>query len=224
MLPFLALTSRLPFGASNRANNLSSIAMTIGSPTLAIFSLVIMVLNSRWLKRRFARIAYPNTEHAVAVLNNLQESLLRVDTESNGLPLLESLILLPGNDQWWSRGAVALSFTHTWSTMNIASVMWAVLAYIFTITSMDPKSMIGPPIACAWLWLLPLVVGWLHTSPNCDEVVLKQKIASLNQAVFVAVGDSGSTETPIPVKEATGRFVIEVWPPRYRRPALVRGK
>ncbi|KAJ7596010.1 hypothetical protein C8J56DRAFT_1022428 [Mycena floridula] len=217
MLPFLALTAQLPFGATNSADNFSTIALTIGSPTLAIFSLIITVLNSRWLKRRFARISYPNTNYAVTVLINLQQSLLRVETEdSNGCPLLASLIVLPQNDQWWRRGAETLMFTHTWSMVNIATVMWAIIAYLLTVTSMDPKSfkVIGPAVACAWLWLLPLVVGWFQTSPNCDEAMLKLKVAGLNETVYIAVGDKGSTDPPKLVREGAGRFAIEVWPPR----------
>ncbi|KAJ7267903.1 hypothetical protein C8J57DRAFT_1326117, partial [Mycena rebaudengoi] len=219
MLPFLALTAQLPFGATSRADNFSTIAMTIGSPTLAIFSLMITVLNARWLKRRFGRISYPNTNQAVIVLNNLQESLLRVEEGPEGCPLLASLVVLPQNDQWWHRGANALSFTHTWSMSNIATVMWAIVAYILTVSSMDPKAsgslhIIGPAIACAWLWLLPLVVGWMQISPNCDEAKLKKELAMLNEAMFIAVGDSGSTASPALARECTNRFPIEVWPPR----------
>jgi hypothetical protein len=217
MLPFLALTAQLPFGGSNYADNFSTIMLTIGSPTLAIFSLVITVLNSRWIKRRFARITYPNSEQAVTILNNLQQSLLRVEkTSLNGrLPLLASQIVLPQNDQWWQRGEAILAFTHTWSMANIASVGWAVVAYIFTITSMDPASMnvIGPAVACAWLWLLPLVVGWLQTSPNCDEVKLRAKLTSLNQAVYTYVPGNDPAKPSALTLEVTNERAVEVWPP-----------
>ncbi|KAJ7914779.1 hypothetical protein B0H13DRAFT_2324962 [Mycena leptocephala] len=188
MLPFLALTAQLPFGAPNHIDNFSTIMLTIGSPTLAIFSLIITVLNSRWIKWRFEDIVYPNSNHAVVILDNPQESLLRVkQTSRNGrLPLLASKILLLQNDQWWERGAATLEFTHTWTMANIASVGWAIIAYIFTIASMDPSniSVIGPAVACAWLWLLPVVVGWLQTSPNCDEVKLRAKLA-LNKTTYI---------------------------------------
>jgi hypothetical protein len=102
---------------------------------------------------------------------------------------------------------------------NIATVMWAIVAYILTVSSMDPKAsgslhIIGPAIACAWLWLLPLVVGWMQISPNCDEAKLKKELAMLNEAMFIAVGDSGSTASPALARECTNRFPIEVWPPR----------
>ncbi|KAJ7358275.1 hypothetical protein DFH08DRAFT_734997 [Mycena albidolilacea] len=217
MLPFLALTAQLPFGASNYGDNFSTIMLTIGSPTLAIFSLMITVLNSRWIKRRFARISYPNSEQAVIILNNLQQSLLRVEKSTLDCrpPLLASRIVLAKNDQWWQRGAAALTFTHTWSMANIASVGWAVIAYVFTIASMDPTSMkiIGPAVACAWLWLLPLVVGWLQTSPNCDEVKIRTKLASLNQMVYIPGRGNDPAEPPVLAREITDQCAIEVWPP-----------
>ncbi|KAJ6571327.1 hypothetical protein B0H19DRAFT_1022813 [Mycena capillaripes] len=188
MLPFLALTAQLPFGATNHIDNFSTIMLTIGSPTLAIFSLMITVCNSRWIKWRFERITYPNSNHAVIILDNLQESLLRVNkTSLNGRPLLASQIVLPENDQWWQRGAATLAFTQTWSMANIASVGWAALAYIFTIASMDPSNpnIIGPAVACAWIWLLPVVIGWLQTTHNCDEAKIKTKLAALNETRYI---------------------------------------
>ncbi|KAJ6595102.1 hypothetical protein DFH09DRAFT_906266, partial [Mycena vulgaris] len=210
MLPFLALTAQLPFGAPNYADNFSSIMLTIGSPSLAIFSLIITVLNSRWLKRRFAHITYPNSNDAVRILDNLQESLLRVEkTSSDGrLPLLASLIVLPQNDQWWQRGKATLGFTHTWTMANIASVGWAIIAFIFTIASMDPTSLniIGPAIACAWLWLLPLVVGWLQTSPNCDELKLRAELASLNETLYIPEPGNAPSEPQLLAREITDEY------------------
>ncbi|KAJ7898067.1 hypothetical protein B0H13DRAFT_1623304 [Mycena leptocephala] len=186
MLPFLALTAQLPFSAPNRFDNFATIMLTIGSPTLGIFSLMITIFNSRWIKWRFARIAYPNSDQAVIVLDNLQGSLLRVKQRSfdGRLPLLAAQIVLPQNDQWWQRGAATLAFTQTWSISNIASVCWAIIAYIFTIVSANNG--MGFAVACAWIWLLPLVVGWLQTSPNCDEVKLRAKVATLNETAYIS--------------------------------------
>ncbi|KAJ7722944.1 hypothetical protein B0H16DRAFT_345001 [Mycena metata] len=216
LLPFLALTAQFPFGGSSHTDNISTIMLTIGSPTLAVFSLVITVLNSRWIKRRFAQMPYyPNTQQAVTILNNLQESLLRVkSTTSDGrLHLLAPLIVLPENDKWWEHGAAALAFTHTWSMANIASVGWAIIAYIFTIACMDPSSMniIGPAVACAWIWLLPLVVGWLQNSPNCDESQLRKHLTALNEMFYVSVPPPGYGP-PVLADSLTEECAITVWP------------
>ncbi|KAJ7018924.1 hypothetical protein C8F04DRAFT_1149605 [Mycena alexandri] len=222
MLPFLALTAQLPFGAPNHIDNFSTIMLTIGSPTLAIFSLMITILNSRWIKWRFERIRYPNSKEAVIILNNLQQSLLRVKktTLDGRLPFLASQIVIPQNDQWWQRGAATLAFTHTWSIANIASVGWAVVAYIFVIASMDPRSTlnaIGPAVACPWLWLLPVVVGWLQTSPNCDEVQLRAKLAAVNETVYIRRPDDDPVAAPVLSNGITDEYAIEIWP-RHRQP------
>ncbi|KAF7359877.1 hypothetical protein MVEN_00713300 [Mycena venus] len=214
MLPFLALTAQLPFGAPNHFDNFATIMLTIGSPTLAIFSLMITIFNSRWIQWRFERIAYPNSNLAVIVLDNLQESLLRVKQRSfdGRLSLLASQIVLPQNDQWWQRGAATLAFTHTWSMSNIASVGWAIIAYIFTIASMTPSTGmdgIGFTVACAWLWLLPVVVGWLQMSPNCDEVKLRAKVAALNETAYICRSGDDPAALPVLAYELTDEHAIE---------------
>jgi hypothetical protein len=218
-LPFLALTAQLPFGAPNHFDNFATIILTIGSPTLAIFSLMITIFNSRWIKWRFARIAYPNSDLAVIVLDNLQGSLLRVKQRSfdGRLPLLASQIVLAQNDQWWKRGAATLAFTHTWSISNIASVCWAIIAYIFTIVSANNG--MGFAVACAWIWLLPLVVGWLQTSPNCDEVKLRAKLAALNETAYICQSGDDPAAPPVLAHELTDEHAIEIWPPNQQQVA-----
>ncbi|KAG2369101.1 hypothetical protein BDR07DRAFT_1371673 [Suillus spraguei] len=50
----IALISQLPFGAQYRLDNFMSAVLTVGSPTLAGYSLFITLLNSRWIKRRYS--------------------------------------------------------------------------------------------------------------------------------------------------------------------------
>jgi hypothetical protein len=200
--------------------------LTIGSPALAIFSLMITLFNARWIKWRFERIAYPNSHQAVIILNNLQESLLRVKktTLEGRLPLLASQIVLPQNDQWWQQGAATLAFTHTSSMANIATVGWALITYIFTLASVDATSgAIGPAVACAWLWLLPVVVGWLQMSPNCDQVKLRAKLAAANETVYICQPGDTPAGPPVLAHEITDEYAIEVWPP-HRRSVAPQGK
>jgi hypothetical protein len=66
LLPFLALISQLPFGAQYRLDNFMSVVLTVGSPVLAGYSLIVTLLNSRWINRRFKQSAdYPNAHSAV---------------------------------------------------------------------------------------------------------------------------------------------------------------
>ena len=110
LLPWLALVSQLPFGANDKLDNLDSVLLTVGSPTLAAYSLTLTVLNSRWVTRRFARYTYPNARNAIRILSSLQQSPIRVVKEGG---LLASLIVLPQNDEWWTELSEWIDYTHT---------------------------------------------------------------------------------------------------------------
>ena len=71
LLPWLALVSQLPFGANDKFDNFIATLLTVGSPTLAAYSLALTVLNGRWIARRFGSFNYPNTRNAVRILNSL---------------------------------------------------------------------------------------------------------------------------------------------------------
>jgi hypothetical protein len=52
--------------------------LTVGSPTLAAYSLALTVLNGFWIARRFSFVGYPNARNAVKILSSLQQSSLEV--------------------------------------------------------------------------------------------------------------------------------------------------
>ena len=62
LLPWLALVSQLPFGANDKLDNLVSALLTVGSPTLAAYSLALTVLNGRWIARHFRRTAIQTSD------------------------------------------------------------------------------------------------------------------------------------------------------------------
>jgi len=120
LLPYLALVSQLPFGANSRLDNLVSMLLTMGSPTLAAYSLSLTVLNSHWIAQRFSHISYPNVRYAVQVLSSLQQSSFHVTTDES---LLASLVVLSDNDEWWSELVIWLNYVHTWSISAVASIL-----------------------------------------------------------------------------------------------------
>jgi len=171
LLPFLALISQLPFGAQYRLDNFMSALLTVGSPALAGYSLIITLLNSRWITRRFKQsVNYPNANYAVSILSSLQQVPLRLHF---GLPDFPSLIILPENDPWWKCFAEFVDYTHTWSIASATSIAWVVVAYILTVTNSlsnvySNVQSSGEATGSMWLWLIPIVVGWLQLSPKCD--------------------------------------------------------
>ncbi|PPQ91609.1 hypothetical protein CVT25_012790 [Psilocybe cyanescens] len=196
LLPWLALISQIPFGANDNLDNLETMLLTVGSPVLAAYSLGLTVLNERWIIRLFSKYRYPNAHEAVRILNSLQQSPLRVDSND---AWLASLIVLPQNKDWWREILIWLDYTHTWSISAVASIAWVIIAYVFTIidyfsqgiptTANDNGQGIGS-IGTIWLWLLAIVVGWLKVSPKCDSKRLLQAVERANSIAYVATTDS----------------------------------
>ena len=48
----------LPFGANDRFDNLITMLLTVGSPTLAAYLLALTVLNGRWVAKLFTLCNY----------------------------------------------------------------------------------------------------------------------------------------------------------------------
>ncbi|KAJ7139089.1 hypothetical protein C8R44DRAFT_301108 [Mycena epipterygia] len=197
LLPYLALVSQLPFGANDRLDNLVSVLLTVGSPTLAAYSLALTVLNGRWISKRFAHLSYPNVRNAVKILSSLQQSSFHVVTSES---LLASLIVLPENDEWWVELVVWLNYVHTWSISAVASIIWVVIAYIFTVvdsfTSVVTYSTLnanGQAVGSIFLWLLPIVIGWLQISPKCDYERVYHAMKRANAIAHVATTDGEPT-------------------------------
>lgn len=177
LLPWLALISQLPFGSRYRSDNLMSIVLTVGSPTLGAYSLALTVLNTQWIARRFSGFKYPNVGRAVRVMSSLQQVPLAISTEYG---LLSSLVVLPENDEWWKEMVEGLNYIHTWSLAAGLSIVWVVVAFLFTVIGrsfhfdngmladqcgsfLDSFSNIpenagasGQGVGLVWMWLLPI--------------------------------------------------------------------
>ncbi|CAK5262167.1 unnamed protein product [Mycena citricolor] len=191
LLPYLALVAQLPFGATDNFDNVMSVVLSVGSPTLAAYSLALTVLNGHWIARRFSSVEkYPNAKQAVQVLSRLQQSPLLV-TEDYGL--LASLVILPQNDRWWAELVELLEYTHTWSISSVASIIWVSIAYVFTVIDSFTGTIVsstlnanGQGVGSAYLWLLPVVIGWLQLGPKCNSVRLRGAVNRANAEAYLA--------------------------------------
>jgi hypothetical protein len=187
LLPFLALISQLPFGAKHRLDNLTSVFLTVGSPTLAGYSLIMTVLNSRWITRKFEAIHYPNAELAVKILANLQYAPVRVLSQDH---LLSSLIILPENDEWWNELSQLIDYKHTWSISAATSIAWVIIAYAFTVVdsigNLSNVGSNGQSVGTVWLWLICIVTGWLQLCPKSDYSQLTRIFNRANNMAYVA--------------------------------------
>ena len=168
------------------------VALTVGSPALAAFSLAHTALNTRWIYNSFSAINHPNRRNAAKALINLQQAPLCVTTHDG---ILASLIVLPENDGWWKFLAERLKRTHTWTIAAMISIVWAIFAVVVTIVDSFTSTggnvgPIGLGISSLWLWLIPIVVGWLWI-PVFSHDELKAAIGGANKLAFVAT-DAGA--------------------------------
>ncbi|KAF8996033.1 hypothetical protein BDQ17DRAFT_1250209 [Cyathus striatus] len=219
LLPWLALVSQLPYGAHDKITNLESMVLTVGSPTLAAYSLSLTVLNGRWIARRFAASSrrYSNVANIVRVLTALQQFPLKV---ANDPALLASLIVLPQNDQWWEEMTDPdwIESTHSWSISAATLIAWVVITYVFTLIDhasisfvMDlvgSTNTLGQCVSSLWLWLLPIVIGWRHLS-KYDTKKLKRTIKSANEKVYVA--DEHGSDPIHAIRLGTSERAIELF-------------
>ena len=193
LLPWLALVSQLPFGANDSYDNLIATLLTLGSPTLAAYSLALTVLNGRWVAKQFMPWNYHNSRNAARILNSLQQAPLKVTTDA---ALLASLVVLSENDEWWAELVVWLDVTHTWSVPAATSIAWVIIAYILAVIDaiFGPGAYTntrGQGIGALWLWLLPIVAGWFQISPECDSERLQNAINRANRIAYVATSGDG---------------------------------
>ncbi|KAF9522301.1 hypothetical protein CPB83DRAFT_864690 [Crepidotus variabilis] len=185
LLPWLALISQLPFGANDKMDNLQSMLLSIGSPVLAAYALVLTTLNGRWITKRFFPFKnHPNAYRAVRVLSSLQQAPLRLTDDHS---LLVALVTLRANRHWWGELLTWLNLTHSWSISAATSIAWVFIAYIFTVVDSFTGGVTqmvnanGQGVGSIWLWLLAIVVAWLQISPKCDSEHLHRAMNRANK-------------------------------------------
>ena len=143
--------------------------MSVGSPALAAYSLVLTALNARSVHRRVDRIKYENKATVARALISLQQIPLELTKKE----LFLSSISIHG--QWEQEIVDRLGRRNAWSLATASSVAWVVIAFLFTLidafiflsnplntvdNSIAGKST-GHAVGTLWLWLLCLVTGWM---------------------------------------------------------------
>jgi len=210
--------SRPPVYPTGFLTAVHPVALTVGSPTLAAFSLGLTALNTRWAYNRFSSISYHNRSNAAKALIHLQQVPLRLTTRDG---LLASLIVLPENDDWWDCLLDRLEQSHTWTIAAATSIAWVIIAFVFTIVDSlmnlgKNLNSNGQGVGSLWLWLVPIVVGWLWT-PVCSYDKLKNAIDKANDLAFVAAEDilpqangAPRTDTPRRAYDVSHRQAIRM--------------
>ena len=194
LLPWLALISQLPYGTKDTLSNFLAVLLTVGSPTLAAYSLALAVISNRWMVKRFGQSTYRNTWLAAQTLSSLQQVSLDLPPQEHVLP---SLIVLPENGIWWKKLAHGLDYpVPKWTFASIMSVLYVALANIFTwvgtLSGPLPSTVVnvaGQSISSLWLCFLPIVIGNLQLSPKSDWDRIRRAFDQANSSFYVATED-----------------------------------
>ena len=158
-----------------------SVIMSVGSPALAAYSLVITARNTRMVKKRAISSKHEARQDVVKVLIALQQQPHKLTED----PLL--LPSIPDDDSWRKEILRRLDKKNGWSLATASIVIWVVIAFCFTfvgsfisLSGFDSGGSDGLAVGTLWFWLLCLVVGWLRV-PIYSSSEIKAAIRDSNK-------------------------------------------
>ena len=163
-----------------------SFLITIGSPALAVYSLQITHLNTRWIAATFSDVNYPNSKEISTVLSAFHHVPVHI---SHRPPLLHSLIVLHNNNDFWRRLSVAVEKTRRWSIPLVINFILLVFAVILTILDSTYSESPGDDayaITATWIFLFPLIIGWLRVGCEPEPNHLRNSLDAANTNTWVS--------------------------------------
>jgi len=155
--------------------------MSVGSPALAAYSLVLTSLNIRSVYRRAEKIRHESKYAVARTLVSLQQTPLELTRDER------LLVFIPVNDQWRREVVDRLNSRKVQSVAINSFVGSVVMAFVFTVVdsfiSLNDSTdgaYEGHAVGTLWLWLLCLVIGWFWVPTfTCSE--LKSAVGHANQ-------------------------------------------
>jgi len=155
--------------------------MSLGSPALAAYSLVLTSLNAQSVYRRVKASRSRYKKSVMEALISIQQTSLELTKDERLLEFIQD------NHRWREEIGERLSRRGIWSLATATSVAWVVIAFLLTLVdsfvSLDgpvDHTAGGHAVGTAWLWLLCLVVGWMWV-PIFDSGEIKTALDSANQ-------------------------------------------
>ncbi|KAL6715219.1 hypothetical protein ACLMJK_007483 [Lecanora helva] len=202
LIPWLALTAQLPFETKNKTTNFMVLLLALGSPALATYSLATTILNARAINQKFRQIkdgsrALQRPLHTKAIkaarsiLIEIQHVPIWIYNGQYGE--ISQLIVNPDNWAWWCLLRQKLLITkRKWTYSLYAQVGWVCVSQLlaiiefFTTASSDSDTSIGIGLAInsLWLWMLPIVLGWVFVGTQNSTGSVTAALLDTNVPVF----------------------------------------
>ncbi|EFQ30377.1 hypothetical protein CGRA01v4_09913 [Colletotrichum graminicola] len=226
LLPWLALTAQLPYETGSTEANLIGVCIGLGSPLLMTFSLMMTILNKRWIRKRFKELAASCEGDGFDKMKTRIKSARVIADESGQAPTrllqtdgwLARLVVLDTNTTWWSEAANSLKSTRRGTTLSlIAQLVVAVIAWVFTVTGSlkqkvgDTEEALVLSSGSLWIWLVPVIIGWVLVGTQNKKGTIQEAIRRANGRISVENKETGievvdDVEHPA-LADPTTRFV-----------------
>ena len=189
LIPWLALSAQLPFETKNKTTNIAALLLTLGSPALAAYSLALTLLNARRVNRKFRHVREENqwVHHPLQYKAIKAARSILIETQHVPIQIwngrrreISQLVVHPENWLWWCSLRRKLLMTkRKWTYSLYAQVGWVCVSQLlaiidfFTAKSIADSSIdIGLAINSLWLWMIPIVLGWVYVgTQNSAESV-----------------------------------------------------
>ena len=152
--------------------------MSVGSPALVAYSLILTSLNARSVYQRAKGVKHEDKTLVARALISLQQTPLELTKHGYLLAFITT-------DSRWAQEVVGRLYRrNVWSIATTVCIAWVVvvsfLALVPSFLSDSDGSPEGHAIAALWSWLLCLVIGWFWV-PTFTSVEIKATLRHVNQ-------------------------------------------
>ena len=200
LLPWLALTAQLPFETKDKQTNFMALILALGSPSLITFSLASTILNARSINRIFRQIKENNEPLKRPLQVKAIKAARAFLIESQNIPIqiyngsrreLAQLVIRPENWAWWQALREEIQKTkREWTYSLYAQVGWVCVSQLlsvidfFTAASLQTTIGIGLAINSLWIWMIPIVLGWVYVGTQTSAGSIRMALISVEVPVI----------------------------------------
>ncbi|KAK2001143.1 hypothetical protein LX36DRAFT_629253 [Colletotrichum falcatum] len=186
LLPWLALTAQLSYETGGYGTGVMSLCLGLGSPMLMTISLMITMLNKRWIRKEFRKFRKGRLgtiiKHAEVIAEAAQQEPARISkTETS----LVERILQPDSENQWGKVAKDLKNTRWKVTLSlVAQLSVAIISWILTavgslITKVgDTEEALVLSSGALWIWLVPVILGWILVGTQNSNNTMSEALES----------------------------------------------
>jgi hypothetical protein len=176
LLPWIALTAQLPYETKDPFNTFMAFCMSIGSPAMITYSLMITLFNRGWIHTKFERLIkrteespvadrYPAYNDRVVALQYLLAEAQQVSLRATQTRFwLSSLVVSPQNQLWWTKLETRLHRSRRGFTYSlVAQILLVAFVWLLTIISSflaalgNITTALQIAAATLWIWLVCII-------------------------------------------------------------------